>query len=308
MFNKEKINICFVVNSKYINQLIITLTSIFYNNAEDSFKVFILHSDLKYEDINKLDQIDKKTNDEIILIKVNDDCLGDVPILRNDFNKTPYYKLLIPELIPKNINRILYLDVDIVVNGNIKELYYLDINDKFIAAVPDPIINKNDKEYKRRLGMSEEDNYFNSGVLLFDLNNFRKEYTLEKALKYIQINGQYFKFHDQEVLNGMYFKQFYTLDETYNYITMYRSPIDFIKHYIIDLRDKNENIIIHFANLKPWNTNYIGKYEKYFWKYAKMSSVYDELKEYEKNNYRHIIITLFEKIKKKIRNRMCNNG
>ena len=239
---------------------------------------------------------------------MNDDCLGDVPILRNDFNKTPYYKLLIPELIPKNIDRILYLDVDIVVNGSIKELYNLDIKDNFFAAAADFIINKKDIEYKKRLGMGKNDNYFNSGVILFDMEKFRQEYTLDKALKYIKINGHQFKFHDQEVLNGMYFKQCYMLDNIYNYITMFTSPLDLVKYYTIDLWKDNKNILIHFANLKPWNTNYIGKYENYFWKYAQLSPVYNELKKFEKNSTVDIISTLSVKIIKKIKNRMCNNG
>ena len=308
MLKKEIMNVCFVVNDKYTNQLIVTLVSLFDNNPNEKFKIFVLHSDLKDEKIDFLNNIINETNHELICIKVNDDCLGDVPILRKDFNKTPYYKLLIPELIPKNIDRVLYLDVDIIVNGSIKELYYLDINDNFFAAVPDFIINKRDLEYKKRLGMKENDKYFNSGVMLFDMNNFRKEYTLEKALNYIKMNGNEFKFHDQEVLNGMYFKKCYILDDIYNYITMYSSIKDLIKYYTVDIWRTNKNILIHFANLKPWNTNYIGKYENYFWKYAKNSPVYDQLKKYKKNKFSDVVSTLIQKIQIKIKNRRYNNG
>ncbi|CDE81776.1 lPS:glycosyltransferase [Ruminococcus sp. CAG:353] len=269
---------CFVVNDKYVTPLIVTLQSIVDNNS-GFHRFFIISSGLMEENVLKLSKCAEALCCKIEVITVDDTRLGEVPILRNDFNKTPYYKLLLPLYLPQDIDKVLYLDVDIIINRDLKELFNSDLGSNYFAAVPDPFINKRNLQYVESLGIipNEGNLYFNSGVILFNMSVFRKVYNFDEVLSYIKANGKNFKFHDQEVLNGLFFKNYIQLDETYNYLTVFRGVGDALG-YLVGI-DKNPTYhILHYANsFKPWSNAYLGKYEKEYWKYASKSFVCQEI-------------------------------
>lgn len=274
-------NFCFVLNDKYVKNLFVLLTSVFSTNP-GSHKLYVLTSGIKEDNIIKLKKYVEANKSIINVIKVDDSCLVNVPLKRKDFDKTPYYKLLLPIELPQEINRVLYMDVDIVVRGSLEELYNTNMSDKYFAAVPDPLVNARDPEHLRKIGVNLDkgERYFNSGVILFNLEEMRKNYTIDVALDYIRKNGATFKFHDQEVLNGLYFRNYCQLEEKYNYLTVYRSITDMVSYCAGNQKDIERDIIIfHYANpTKPWNRDYIGKYENLFWKYAELSPSYDLMK------------------------------
>ena len=137
---------CFVVNDKYVTPLIVTLQSIVDNNS-GFHRFFIISSSLMEENVLKLSKCAEALCCKIEVITVDDNRLGEVPILRNDFNKTPYYKLLLPLYLPQDIDKVLYLDVDIIINRDLKELFNSDLGSNYFAAVPDPFINKRNLQY-----------------------------------------------------------------------------------------------------------------------------------------------------------------
>lgn len=294
-------NFAFVINNNYVNQMIVTATSICINNA-GNHNFYIFTSDISASNMAKINDQLGKYKCKSIIITVDDRCLDGVPILRNDFNKTPYYKLLIPIYLPLDVERILYLDADMIVDKSITEMYNLDLDEYYFAAVPDIIRNEKDKEYLKKLGINYEkgERYFNSGLILFNMERFRKYYKIEDALEYIQKNGATFKYHDQEVLNGLFFKNYFQLDEKYNRFTGFHSVVEILVHILkIDRSEFKNTVVFHYANLKPWNDDYIGKWENVYWKYAKQSTAYSDLQVNYRNNLNSQLNALVKRLRRK---------
>lgn len=260
-------NIAVVINERYACKLAVMLKSLFLNNKEQDFRVFIFYANLSEAGKEYLENFFHLEGQQYQFIQVDITLFQSAPILDSDMSKEAYFKLLIPEQLPEDVERVLYLDADIIINGNINLLYNMDLGEKSFAAVKDFNMDK-DLNYKLSL-MEEQYTYFNSGVLLIDLKSFKKVYSLEIALGYIQQNGYKFRFHDQEVLNALFYKQVKIIDEKFNFVTLYKDRWDPI---LYRFRDRLKDIIvIHYAagNNKPWKAGYSGKYLERYWKIAR---------------------------------------
>ena len=288
-------NICLVINSKVKNQTILFLNSLFINNKE-SFNIYVLSSDLTIDDKNSINSI-IPNNSKLTFITVDNNYFKDAPILWNTHSKEAYYKLLIPVLIPKDVKKIIYFDIDIIINNSIEELNSINLNDYYFAACSDYFVNKKMKDYVRSLGIPKNKLYFNSGVMVFNLEKIRKTYKLEDGLTYIKNNGKNFKYHDQEVLNALYNNKTLIIDNKYNCIAKYKNFFDFIGYKLFR---KDENVIvIHYAGIKPWNEKYVGKFFEKFILYSDI--VHDELKidyilKYRKKHKIYLLLKLIKNI------------
>lgn len=294
----------FVINNQYVNMMLVTVQSIIDNDGHNH-TFYIFTSGLNDCSVEKISSAMCYWHSKYVIINVDDSCLCNAPILRNDFNRTPYYKLLIPIYIPKSVHKLLYMDVDMVVNRSLHELYNMEFDECF-AAVPDIQRNRIDDNYLNRLGINKTkgERYFNSGLILFNMDAFRRVYKLSDALEYIDKYGHQFKYHDQEVLNGLYFKHYRQLPYEYNTFASFLGIVDFLKYILFNNQRKANNIyIIHYANasLKPWKNDFFGKYEGIFWQYAARSPVYGEIKGGQKNKLSAQISTTFKRIKKRIK-------
>lgn len=291
------INICLVLNKKYVPQTIVFLNSLFINNVNEKFKIYLLHSELEDEHLNKLKQfIEKKHKHIFNPMKIDEEYFSDAPILWKTHSKEAYYKLLIPKIFANKLDRILYFDIDIIINGSIKELYNMNIEGYCLAATGDYYINKKDLDYKKQLGMTEADIYFNSGVVLFDINNMLKNYDIEKMQQYISTNGKNFHYHDQEVLNKFYYDKCLIFFEKFNYMTKFKGIFDYIKYCFEKNSKSKQPIVIHYAGIKPWNILYNAKYLELFWKYEKDTVSGLDYTNFMKNRKKVILIVILKKI------------
>ncbi len=114
-----------------------------------------------------------------------------------------FYRFFIPQALPKNVEKAIYLDGDIIVNLDINELWEIELDNHPLGVVPE-ILNKADPENFSRLvtdGLVEIEKYFNSGVLLMNLNFLRQEETLLAGIEFIGKNSEYSRYPDQSILN-----------------------------------------------------------------------------------------------------------
>lgn len=94
-----------------------------------------------------------------------------------------YYHLLIGDLLPKNIDKCIYLDVDICVRKDLSELFNINMKDNYIAGVLSPSFYFNQKKHCSRLNLPSMNQYINVGILLIDLRQIRKENMTEKFIE-----------------------------------------------------------------------------------------------------------------------------
>jgi len=267
-------NVCFVVNRAYIGQLKVAIYSLSKYNK--NVNIIVLTHDLTDSDKSDLCRFADEHEETVSFVDMDDSMFEGLPRMGYDKSYTAYFKLMIPYSL-SNLDKVLYLDCDLLVEKSLEELYNRKTN-HFISACLDEKVNKKRIEHVKLI-TGETGNYFNSGVILFDFKYKDEIIGQDTLFDYIRSNKELFKFHDQDILNHFYIKKCDHLEEKYNYVTTYKS----IKDIFIHQGGKNA-VVIHYANWKPWNNNYIGKYYKKYLKVYKTLKKKENLKFLKRRN------------------------
>jgi lipopolysaccharide biosynthesis glycosyltransferase len=213
--------------------------------------------------------------------------------VKNHLTISAFSRLLIPELVPQ-LDRVLYLDVDIAVLGDIAEMYMQHLEGFIIGAVwsEDTAKNSAARQNWINLKISESHRYFNSGVLLIDCKKWRNDKVIDK-LRIIEAQYGNVRLHnDQDLLNKYFdntYKPLLPRFNARNQMLSYLRQNDYDRY--VELR--NTMVIRHFeSNIKPWHLDKrlsaegIVDYENFddFWRFAKMTAFYEELwRDYRKH-------------------------
>ena len=163
-------------------------------------------------------------------------------------SRTAYARILMPLTLADATGRLLYIDCDTVVNGSLSDLATIDMQGHALAAVDDIAIQVPERHAKRNLdiGLPAETRYFNSGVLLIDLEVWRRERISERTIAFIEANPK-LPMMDQDALNGTLRGDWLPLDERWN---MHRRLVK--GRYTDDPAIWQQARIIHFiGQVKP---------------------------------------------------------
>lgn len=258
----EKKNMVLSTNSKYLMPTAVCILSIIENNRE-KIDFFILNSGLTDDEILYLKKVALKYNNLNSLLSVKVDSARFDHCPTRGRSKEAYFRLLIPYLLPKDIKRCLYLDSDTIVQCSLNDFYNDDFEKKAMIVCEDiGEILFYSKKMHDILGIPIQYKYFNSGVLLFNLDYFRSNVEQSKIFDFVENNCGKLKFLDQDVFNSLFYdKVKYFNGSNNNYIEILVNPM------ITNDGIKNANII-HFIQ-KPWKISYNGVNSSYWWKYAK---------------------------------------
>lgn len=240
MKNQKIINICITSDDNYIEHLYVTLYSLLVNlNKEYNYNIYILDWWLNKESKNLVNNLLVKfVWIKIFYIKVNVEKYSKYPSLFGTYQT--YFRLDIPNLIPNDIEKILYLDPDIIVNWDISNIYNTNLDWYSIWAPTEETIHL---VYDHILKFHNKNWYFNWWVLLMNLKYFRKNNLSTKLINYI-IKAEKNFFCDQDALN-------YILWDTRKPISWQYNVTEMVcyKHYF----SKNKSVIIHYCWWwKPW--------------------------------------------------------
>jgi len=266
-------NILVTLDSNYIRPLRTMLKSLFLNNPGEKFDLFLLHTSLKNEELEDLDFFIGAHGNKLNVICVDENCFRDAPVLFH-YTKEMYFRLLAYQLLPETVARILYLDPDILVLNPIRELYEADINGYlYAAAYHDKISIK--EISKIRLYPYEINAYYNSGVLLMNLEQLRKEADEKEIFRFVDENRAKLIMPDQDILNALYANRIKTLNELYyNYDARYYTYYKLSSNGLYDMDQVFSNtVILHFCGKKkPWNKKYTGVFHSLYKHYEKLSN------------------------------------
>ena len=246
------INILISVNKKYLDKAKTMLHSFRRNHSED-ITVYLINHSLCGSEINKLRKYLKKhLRMDFFVIDVSITAFDQLPLDTSRFSIEIYYRVIAQFLLPQTVERILWLDADIVLCGNISEFYYQDFEGSLLAVCPD--VNCEDKDIiliKESLGLSNEHIYFNSGVLLFNIEALRKTTTFHEIVQSAQAIAQHLVFPDQDLLNYYYTGRVkYCNQNQYNFQVM--DGVSLTQAQINDI------VILHYAGpYKPWIFYYL---------------------------------------------------
>lgn len=253
-------NILISVNSEYLEKAETMLFSLALHTKEEN-DIYLINNELSDEQVKKLEHfLSKRCNSRLIAIKPDKSFFEEMP-LTEWFSVEMYNRILAQSLLPSELDRILWLDADIIIMDDITDFYYQDFNDKCIVATPDI---KYDGKLCRgicaSLGLEASHKYFNSGVLLFNLNKIRSTVTEQQILSVCMKLKDKLKYPDQDILNYLYQdKVKYCESFNYNYQL---TDISSIKK-----ADEKSIKILHYSGkIKPWKFRCINKASKYYWR------------------------------------------
>lgn len=266
-------NILVTLDSNYIEQLAVMLTSLIKSNSGIKFNVYVAHSSMDEDDFNLIkSSVTDACN--IINVKIPENMFDDAPTT-DRYPKEMYYRIFAAQFLPLSLDRILYLDPDLVIINSIEDMYGMDLGNNFFAAASH--VDKSLKKINEiRLDMPEDSTYINSGVMLLNLPQLRKNQKIQEVYDYIEEKKMFFVLPDQDVLNGVYGDKTVPLDALiYNlsdrFLTLYnanpknlgsRKDMRWIAH--------NTSIIHYCGRNKPWKSNYRGDLGFFYYYYENL--------------------------------------
>ena len=270
LYNRKKtMNIALCTDENFSIPALICLTSIFENNKDEDCHAFVLTDGIsektKYK-FNKLSDVYQKPIDVITIDRHRFDGLT----VSDRYPVSMYYRFLLPEMLPKE-RVALYLDCDIIVRHSLKALFAQDIKDYAIGAVVSQSCDwvKWYNDYK--LSMP----FFNSGVLLMNLDYWRQNYVFESLVRWVAENPNGLWLPDQSALNKVLEGKVKYLNYTYNFQERWTRPLQgsymhFSKWKEIEIAGKDP-IVIHYCDAeKPWFVESRHKFKDDFLFYATM--------------------------------------
>lgn len=267
MTNRKIIPIFYAADENYLPYLSVSLDSLKDNaNKEYLYEIYVLHADMSEKAVAKL----KKYEDEnfhvtsVDVSKKMEDVKNSLQ-LRDYYTGATYYRIFIASMFPE-YTKALYIDCDTIVLGDVSELYHTELGDCLIGAVADGAVAAvpEFRLYTKEVLGIDAKNYFNAGVILMNLLQFRKDNFYEKFCRLLK---QY-KFsvaQDQDYLNVICKDRVRYIDEEWN-----KMPIG-------GETDKKPKLIHYNLTMKPWHYENI-LYKEYFWEYARKNEFYGRIR------------------------------
>jgi len=267
MNNKKVIPIVSAVDDHYAPYLSVMMMTLLKHLADDvAIAFYIIDDHISKASKEKLNQVVSNQSSVIHYLEVNSDLYADV--LESDhITQTAYYRISLPDLLSdKHYEKVLYIDCDVLVLEDVSKLYDTDIGENIIGAVIDP----GQALVLERLGIDTDDYYFNSGLMLIDLNNWRKAGITKKTLTFLQEEEDKIIYHDQDALNAILYEKWFQLHPKWNVQTSllferHQPPTaEYKKLYKEAIQHPS---IVHFTGHdKPWNSDEYHPYTQIYLK------------------------------------------
>ena len=256
--NAKKMNIMVSSNKKFLDYLMTMLFSLKKHNGD--ITIYFLNKDISEKRMKRfINQVKKEMECDCIEIKINKELCEKLPIFYKRISIETYLRLFAPFYLPDNLERILYIDVDVVVQKEIKDFYYQDFEEKSIIAIPDSMYKSDDiKERKEQLGLNVNHKYFNAGILIMNLNKIRNTISIDDILEIIDKKREILKYQDQDVLNLLFENDVKYESKYYNYQLIWK--------YSFDMQELGNAFCLHYTGKeKPWRIKCINEAAAPYW-------------------------------------------
>lgn len=239
-------NILISINKGFIKYSKDMLFSLAYHN-KDFLNVYLMYMDLEEREISDLKEyVQKSCHGMLIPCKFDSSNLQGMPTTNGKkayFGLEAYSRLLCQFILPDEVEKILYLDVDMLINKDLSELYNLEFEGSYYIACSDIEANI-DNSNKERLDLPMDYNYVNSGMLLINVKKLRKNHSAKYIYEFIRDVSNKLVYPDQDVLNLLYLKNIKVVSNRYNCVI---KSLKCLKENISDI------VIYHYAGQeKTW--------------------------------------------------------
>ncbi|MCC8051889.1 MAG: glycosyltransferase family 8 protein [Clostridiales bacterium] len=268
----DRINLLVTFDEKMIRPFETMLYSMIVNNPGEEFSVWLMHSGLTEEQLWLLNEYCIRMHVRFSDIYMDKAYFEKAPVMQQ-YPQEMYYRLLASCFLPEDIRRILYLDPDILILNPINPLWNLNLeNHTFAAAFHSGVL-----EFVHginRIRLETDQDYFNTGVILMDMDSARKVVKKEAVFSYVKEHSLELMLPDQDIFNALYSNETYALDDRiWNYDArryaqyMMKNSSEYNMDWVMQ-----NTAVLHFCGKnKPWRKSYSGRFSalyKHYWNRA----------------------------------------
>ncbi|MBY4971094.1 glycosyltransferase [Streptococcus suis] len=237
----SKINIAFSINDNHCLYVFFTISMIkkYTNNLD----IFVLHTDLSDKSKDRLRTLETESVN-IHFVKIDRDLFSNLPLTLDGITIETYYRYLLPEILV-DCDKVIYLDSDLLIRCDVKELWDIDLSQHYLAGVNEIDIINRFPDHKLKLGFDLDELFINAGVLVCNLQKMRQDKITHHLFTETERLKDIILFQDQDVINIALKGKIAELPLAYNYT---------VEAMEKDLLGLDEIKIIHYnsSGAKPW--------------------------------------------------------
>ncbi len=260
------VDIAITTDENYMQHGGVMLASLFAHHIGITFRVHLVTNAVNHVSFSKLRKLVTAAGHELHCLSIDTSRLQYLKLSAHATTAV-YYRLLIPELLDKSIEKVLYLDCDLIVKDSLLPLWEMQLTDYAIAAVAEPHFQRH-----HSLGLSADAPYFNSGVMLINLPVWHRENISERALAFLEKNPDRIEFWDQDALNVVLQGIWLSLQPCWNQQSAHLKLLTTEGLTPDEWEGLESPAVIHYSSKhKPWHSwcNHPLKHEYYY--YLKMT-------------------------------------
>lgn len=253
----EPITLLFTLDANYLPQLHVLLTSIRLNNPGETFRIFLMHRGLTQSELLQAARRCDVYGWTFVPVRVEEDLFAEAPTTAQ-YPQEMYYRMLAAQLLPPTLSRVIYLDPDTLVINPLRPLWETDLDGRLFAACAHTgkteIVSS-----VNRVRLNVKHDYFNSGVLLMDLDACRRAIKPEVLFDFVREHASTLLLPDQDLLNSLYGSRVLPLEDViWNYDARDYLGYQLVSGGRVDLDwIMAHTAILHFCGrAKPWRPDY----------------------------------------------------
>lgn len=247
--SEHAFNVAYGIDKNFMFGAAISATSIIVNNQTVSLAFHFFTDYIDDEIISRFEATANKYNVSVHIYKINTQLLSELP--QNKWPCSTYFRLVAFDYLDDKVDKLLYIDADVMCKNDLTALSQLDFQDAICAVVPD--IDATQEQCAKRLSIeSLKHNYFNAGVMYMHLKNWKDNELTKKTIEFIRKNTT-LKYPDQDALNILLLEKTILLPRKFNCIYSIKSELKDKTHQKFKDIINNESVFIHYVGTtKPW--------------------------------------------------------
>lgn len=270
-------NILLSTDNNYTMPTGVLMHSISINNGPLVSYHILVDEDFSDQNKSALEHIAKTYGNQIYFYVVTRAMTESLPFGRDNqphhVSIATYYRLFITEILPDSVHKVIYLDGDMIVRKSLAELWETDLTDFALGVVHD--MDEPVHVSSHRLPYPMEEGYFNAGMLIVNLDYWRDNDCFEQFMLFVEHYSETIRFHDQDVLNCVFYNKKKWLSTTFNFQSGFIYIPEYQRQYNEDLSTeinhvKFDPVVIHFATKdKPWRLECFHPHSavwRYYWR------------------------------------------
>lgn len=276
---KNEIVIVCAADNQFADALTVMIYSVLKTSSSKNIKLYVLDGGISLLAKNRISTLVNKRGNRIKFLKMDENMFKGY-LVSERLTQAIYYRLLIPDLLlGENVQKAIYLDCDLMLNADISELWNVELGRNVLAAVAETnegcryVSSPRALRLYKELGIPEKNKYFNSGVLVMNLEEWRKRNITAKVCNYLTENREQVIYHDQDGLNAILWDSWLELPTDWNvmsylFITEHKHQVINMEKETVEQLRRNPKIV-HFTGWKKlWIEECVHPYASLYRKYA----------------------------------------